>query len=41
MGKFVQIWAKLGKGEQVWMGQTDQAVMGDMGSEWVWVCVQV
>ena len=41
VGKFGQIWAKVGKGEQVWMGQTDPAGMSDMGSGWVWVCVQV
>ena len=32
MGKFKQIWAKMGKGRQIWMGQTDQAGMGDIGS---------
>ena len=31
---------KVGKCGQVWMGQTDRAGMGDMGSGWVWVCVQ-
>ena len=31
VGKFGQIWAKVGKGGQVWMGQTDRAGMGDMG----------
>ena len=31
----------MGKGGQVWMGQTDQAGIGDMPSGWVWVCVQV
>ena len=36
-----QVWADMGKGEQVWMGQTNRAGMGDMGSWWVWVCVQV
>ena len=41
VGKFGQILAKLGKYGQVWMGQTDQAGMGDMISWWVWVCVQV
>ena len=34
-GKFRQIWAKVGKGGQVWMDQTDGAEMGDMGSGWV------
>ena len=32
VGKFGQIWAKVGKGGQVRMGQTDRARMGDMGS---------
>ena len=41
VGKFWQIWAKVGKGGQAWMGQTDQAGMGDMDSGWVWVYVQV
>ena len=41
VGKFGQIWAKMGKGGQVWMGQTDRARMGDMGSGWVLVYVQV
>ena len=35
-----QVWADVGKGGQVWMGQTDYAGMGDMVSGWVWVCVQ-
>ena len=39
VGKFEQIWAKVGKGGQVWMGQTDLAGMGDMDSGWMWVCV--
>ena len=41
VGKFGQIWAEVGKGWQVWMGQTDRAGMGDISSSWVWVCVQV
>ena len=41
VGKFGQIWAKVGKGGKVGMGQTDRAGMGDIGSVWVWVCVQV
>ena len=41
VGKFGQIWAKVGKVGQVWMGQTDRAGMGDMGSGWVCVSVQV
>ena len=41
LGKFGQIWARVGKSLQVWMGQTDQAGMGDMDSGWVRVCVQV
>ena len=32
MGKFGQIWARVGKGGQVQMGQTDQAGMVDMES---------
>ena len=36
-----QVWADMGKGGHVRMGQTDQAGMGDMGSGWMWVCVQV
>ena len=40
LDKFWQIWAKVGKGRQVWMGQTDQARMV-MGSGWAWVCEQV
>ena len=34
VGKFGRIWAKVGKGGQVWMGQTDRAGMGDMGGRW-------
>ena len=41
VGKFWQIWARLGKGGQVLMGQTDRVDMGDMDSGWLWVCVQV
>ena len=41
VGKFGRIWARLGKGRQVWMGQTDRAGLGDMASRWVWVCMQV
>ena len=41
MGEFGQIWAKDDKSGQVWIGQTDQAGMGDMASGWVWICVQV
>ena len=41
LGGCGQILADMGKGGQVWMGQTDRAGMGDMGSGWVWVCVQV
>ena len=37
LGKFGQIWAKVGKDRQVWMAQTDRAGMGVMGSGWVWV----
>ena len=32
VGKFGQIWAKVGKGGHVWMGQTDRAGMGDKDS---------
>ena len=32
VGQFGQIWARVGKGGQVWMSQTDQAGMGDMAS---------
>ena len=32
VGKFGQIWGNVGKGGQVWMGKTDRAGMGDMGS---------
>ena len=35
VGKFGEIWARVGKGGQVWIGQTDRAVMGDMDSGWV------
>ena len=38
---FGKIWAKVAKDRHVWMGQTDHAGMGDIGSGWVWVCVQV
>ena len=41
VGKFGQIWARLGKGGQVWINQTDRAGMGDMASGWMWVCLQV
>ena len=41
VGKFGQILAKVDKGGQVGMVQTDRAEMGDMGGGWVWVCVQV
>ena len=34
-----QVWARVGKGGQVWMGQTDLAGMRDMDSGWKWVCV--
>ena len=41
MGKFGHTWARVVKGGQVWMGQTDQVGMGDVPSGWEWVCVQV
>ena len=37
IGKFGQIWARVGKGGQVWMCQTDQVGMDDMASR----CVRV
>ena len=39
--KFRQILARVDKGGQVWMGQTDRAGMSDMGSGLVWVYLQV
>ena len=36
-----QVWEAMGKGRQVWMGQTDWVGMGDMGSGWVRVGLQV
>ena len=41
VGKFGQIWARVGKCGQVLMGQTNRAGIDDMASGWVWVCVQV
>ena len=41
VGKFGQIWAKVGKGGQVWMSQSDRAGMGDTGGGCVLICVQV
>ena len=41
MGEFGQIWARMGKDGQVWMGHTDGAGMGDMASGWVWVGIQL
>ena len=41
VGKFEQIWARVGKGRQVWMSHTDRVGISDMASGWVWVCVQV
>ena len=38
LGIYGQILAKVGKGGQVWMGQTDWAEMGDISGDWVWVC---
>ena len=40
-GGFGQVWADMGKGGQVWMGQTDRAGIGDMGRRFVWVCMQL
>ena len=39
VGKFRQIWARVVKDGQFWMGQTDQAGMDDISS--VCVCVDV
>ena len=39
VGKFGQIWARLGKDGQVRMGHTDRLGMGDMASWWVWLWV--
>ena len=36
VGGYVQVWADMGKGGQVWIGRTDQAGMDDMGSGLVW-----
>ena len=41
VGGYVQVWADMGKGGQVWIGRTDQAGMDDMGSGWVLVWGQV
>ena len=41
MGKFLQIWSRVDKDGQVWMGQTYRVGMGDMDSGWVWIWVQV
>ena len=41
VGKFGQIWARVSKGGQVLIGQTNQAGMGDVARGWVWVCLQV
>ena len=41
VGQFGQIWARVGKGGQVYMGQTDGTRMGDKASGSVWVCMQV
>ena len=41
VSRCVQLWADMGKGGQVWMGQTDQAETGDVPGGWVWVCLQV
>ena len=41
LGGCGQILADMGKGGQVWMGQTDRTGMDDMGSKLVWVCLQV
>ena len=32
VSRCVQLWADMGKGRQVWMGQTDQAETGDVPS---------
>ena len=41
VGKFGQIWARLGKGGQVWMGVNAPAGMSNMASGWLCICVQV
>ena len=35
VGQFGKIWARVGKGWQVWMSQTDRVGMGDMASGWM------
>ena len=37
--KFGQIWARMGKSKQVWIGQSGR--IGNMNSDWEWECVQV
>ena len=37
LGKFGQIWTRVNKGRQVWMGQTDWAGMDNIAC----VCLQV
>ena len=39
VGKFWQIWARVGKGGQAWMGQTDRAGKCDMASGCEWLRV--
>ena len=41
VGKFEQIWARVVKRGQVWIGLNDQAEMGEKDSGWVWICMQV
>ena len=41
VSKFGHILERVGKGGQIWMGQTDRVRIGDMSSGLVWVCVQI
>ena len=41
VGEFWLIWARVGKGGLVWMGQTDKAWMGDISRGWVCERLQV
>ena len=41
VGKFGQMWSRLGKGGQVSVTQTEQVWKCDMASGWGWVSMQV
>ena len=41
VGEFGQIRARIGKGGQVRIGQTDQVGKSDISSGWVCMCLQV